>query len=145
MACVADVLRGKGDQVHTIAPDATVRDAIDAMCRHGIGALVVIDGDHLAGIFTERDFMTRVALSERDPRTTGVREVMTRALVTVEPRRELGECMRLMTRARIRHLPVVREGRLAGMISIGDVTKHASEMSEFEARQLRDYIHGSHS
>jgi len=143
MARVSEILAGKPGEVHALPADASVYDAIQSMVRHNIGSVVVMEEGELAGIFTERDVLRRVAIPERPARLTPLREVMTAHLVCVEPDTTIDDCMALMTRERIRHLPVVREGRIAGVISIGDVVKHASEEREAEVRSLTAYITGT--
>lgn len=142
MALVSDVLARKGDRVHTVPPDALVHEAIELMVRHNIGSLIVVDGTTLAGIFTERDFLRRVALPGLDPRATPVRQVMTDKLIGVAPERTVAECMAMMTQARIRHLPVVEQSGLIGMVSIGDLVKHVTSEQAVEIRCLTEYIMG---
>jgi CBS domain-containing protein len=145
MSRVADILGIKGVQVHAIDDDATVFDAIRKMVQYDIGALIVNDRDGIAGIFTERDHLRRVTLAGRDARTTAVREVMTTALICVEPHTSVGDCMAMMTRERIRHLPVVQDGDLVGLVSIGDLVKHMASEREVEIRYLTEYITGGPS
>ena len=114
------------------------------MVRHNVGALVVTEGEATAGIFTERDFLRRVVLQGRDPKVTRVREVMTERLVCTDPDRPVDDCMAVMTQERIRHLPVVVSGRLAGIVSIGDVVRHLSAERHVEIRYLTDYITGKY-
>ena len=140
---VSDVLTAKGGTVHGIAPDTTARAAIAAMVGHGVGSLLVTQGDRVVGIFTERDYLRRVLLEDRDGRVTKVRDVMTANIIVVEPTRPLEDCMAIMTQRRIRHLPVVENGRLVGVISIGDLVKHLSLEREVEIRYLTEYITGT--
>lgn len=142
MSRVADILASKGRHVHRIGPEASVHDALHRMVEHNLGSIVVSDGEEIVGIFTERDFLRRVALPGRDPRATCVCEVMTERLICVEPERSIEECMAVMTQSRIRHLPVLDNGRLAGLISIGDLVKHATDEQEVQIRYLTDYITG---
>ncbi len=144
MGRVADILARKGSHVHTIQMDATVFQAIEMMVQHNVGSLLAMNGESIAGIFTERDFLRRVALEQRNPHTTRVREVMTEKLVCLDPRHSVEECMAIMSSERIRHLPVLDSGRLAGMVSIGDLVKHASAEREVEVRYLTDYITGKY-
>ena len=124
MGHVADILEGKGREVLAIDGAATVYDAIVKMVDGNVGALLVNEGDRLAGIVTERDYLRRVTLQGRDERTTPVREIMTSELVYVGPDASIDECMAVMTERRIRHLPVLSEGReVLGIVSIGDVVK----------------------
>lgn len=144
MARVADLLARKGPQVHTITADATVYDAIEKMVQHNVGSLLIVDGEAIAGIFTERDYLRRIALQGRTSRTTRVREVMTSRLVCVEPHRSLEECLAIMTQERIRHLPVMDGSRVVGMLSIGDLVRHLSQEQEVQIRYLTDYITGKY-
>jgi CBS domain-containing protein len=144
MARVADLLARKGPQVHTIAADATVYQAIEKMVQHNVGSLLIVDGEAIAGIFTERDYLRRIALQGRTSRTTQVREVMTSRLVYVEPHRSLEDCMAIMTQERIRHLPVMDGSRAVGMLSIGDLVRHLSQEQEVQIRYLTDYITGKY-
>jgi CBS domain-containing protein len=144
MGRVADILASKGREVHTIASGATVFEALEAMVRANVGSLVVTDGDEIVGIFTERDYLRRVALPERSARQTRVAEVMTERLVCLDPCWTIEEGMAVMTHQRIRHLPVLDGGRLAGLVSIGDLVKHASDERTVEVRYLTDYITGKY-
>ena len=144
MGRVADILGYKGCEVHTIGREATAFEALEKMERGNVGALVVLQGGTPVGIFTERDFLRRVVLPGRDPRATRVREVMSERLVCTDPGRSIEECMGVMTQERIRHLPVVARGRLAGLVSIGDLVKHFSAECHVEVRHLTDYISGKY-
>jgi CBS domain-containing protein len=144
MSRVADVLSQKGREVHTVERETTTYEALEKMVRHNVGALVVTEGDGTVGIFTERDFLRRVVLQGRDPKATRVREVMSERLVCTDPDRSVEDCMAVMTHERIRHLPVVVSGRLAGIVSIGDVVRHLSAERHVEIRYLTDYITGKY-
>lgn len=142
MPSISGILAGKNGQVHTLSADASVFDAVQLMVEHNIGSLVVLDDGEIAGIFTERDYLRRVALSERPPRLTPLREVMTAHLVCVAPDASVQDCMAMMTQDRIRHLPVVHGKELVGVISIGDLVKYVSDEREVEVRYLTKYISG---
>lgn len=142
MSRVSDILARKGSAVHTVEPDSTVYDAIDKMVRHNVGSLVVAEGGTIHGIFTERDYLRRIVLEGRTSKSTRVADVMTKRLVCVDPSRDLEECMAIMTQERIRHLPVIENARLAGVISIGDLVKHLSRERAAQIRYLTDYITG---
>jgi len=142
MPCVSEILVRKPHDVQTISAEASVYDAIQRMVEANIGALVVVEAGELVGIFTERDHLRRVTLGERSIRLTAIREVMTRRVLAVGPEATIGECMAIMTRERIRHLPVLRGRELAGMISIGDLVKYVSDEREVELRYLTEYIRG---
>jgi len=139
---VKQILRIKGHHVWKISKDATVLDALRLMAEKQTGSVVVMDGNHLAGIFTERDFSRKVGLEEIKPSETKLSEVMTRELTTIGPDDSVNRCMELMTERRIRHLPVVEEDRLLGIVSIGDVVKDMIEELQFMVKQLENYITG---
>jgi CBS domain-containing protein len=118
---VSELLRQKGSSVHTIAPEATALEAASLMNQHRIGSLMVVAGGRPTGIVTERDMLTRVVAAKRDPATTPVQEIMTGRILTCTPQTSLDEVRKAMREHRIRHIPVIDQGKLAGMISIGDV------------------------
>ncbi|TVP89021.1 MAG: CBS domain-containing protein [Thioalkalivibrio sp.] len=135
-----DLLNDKGAHVYSIEPDATVLEALHLMAEHEVGALPVLDGDRLVGIVTERDYARKVMLFERSSRTTQVREIMMKRVACVEPTRSVEECMALMTDKRVRHLPVMRDGRMIGLVSIGDLVKAIIDEQKFIISQLELYI-----
>lgn len=138
-------LMGEGG-VLTIAPSATVYECIDRMVDRDVGSIVVMEGEDIAGIFTERDYMRNIALEGRSSDETEVREVMTSDVATVGPEKPLVECLHLMTELRCRHLPVVDdEEALVGIVSIGDCVKRIVKTAERETTRLRNYITGSYS
>ena len=137
---VARLLATKGDDVWTIEPDVTVLDALKLLAEKGIGALVVLEGEQLVGIMSERDYARKVILEKRESRTTLVRDIMTAEVHTVTQSTTTTACMELMTSEHIRHLPVVEEGRLVGLISIGDVVLSVIEEQRFMIEQLENYI-----
>jgi CBS domain-containing protein len=142
MAIVQMILSAKGRQVFTIGAADTVLAAANLMNERGVGGLVVTEGDRVAGIFTERDMLRRVVAALRDPAALPVREVMTAPVATCRPDTTLAECRAFMTEKRIRHLPVVDEKGLCGIVTIGDLL--AREVGEHEAtiEYLNHYIHG---
>jgi len=144
MTTVADILRAKNNSpVHSVAPTDTMLAALQRMSDQGIGALLVLDGGHIAGIVTERDYARKVVLQGRSSSTTQVQEVMTSQVHCVLPRQTTAECMALMTSRRIRHLPVIdSQERIVGIISIGDVVKSRIREVETEAEQIKAYIAG---
>lgn len=144
MGRICDILARKGRQVVTLPRHSTVFAALEKMVEENIGSVVVMDGGEIAGIFTERDYLRRVALGERDPHTTRLDEVMTEQLVCLEPHWTVDESMAVMTHQRIRHLPVLEKGRLAGMVSIGDLVKHVSDEQADQVTVLTQYIHGKY-
>ena len=140
MTSVADILRAKVGDVIRIDGDATVFDAVKVMVEANVGALLVSDGDETVGIFTERDYLRRIAVEGRRSRTTLVRDVMSAPVICVTPETSVDESMALMTDRRIRHAPVIDGGTLVGMISIGDLVKFQSAQQSFEIKYLKDYI-----
>jgi CBS domain-containing protein len=141
MATVSDVLKEKdGNQVIGVAPSATVYEAIEQMVENNCGSLLVMEGDDIAGIFSERDYLRKIALQGRTSQGTAVQEVMTSPVVVVEAGAEIDEALALMTDRRIRHLPVVDGGRVVGVVSIGDLVKFKTKEQEFRIGYLEDYI-----
>lgn len=145
MTTVADILRAKHNSpVYSVAPQDTMLTALQRMSDHGIGALLVLEGERIAGIVTERDYARKVVLQGRSSNSTEVQSVMTGQVHCVEPHQTTAECMALMTAKRIRHLPVVNaQHRVLGMISIGDLVKEIISEQEFTIQQLEHYISGS--
>lgn len=143
MTAVADILKTKADDtVHAIGPNDSVYDALQRMADKGIGALLVMQGDAIVGIVTERDYARKIALKGRTSALTKVRDVMTTSVRFVKPSQSSEECMALMTDNRLRHLPVVDNGRLLGLISIGDLVKDIISEQKFVIEQLEHYITG---
>ena len=141
MARLAEILDRKGDSVVSIPATRTVYEAMQRMVEAGVGSILVMDAGHIAGIFTERDYLRRVALPQLSPQTP-VGQVTTTELVIVSPRDSVLECMAVMTQRRIRHVPVLDGERLCGIVSIGDLVKHASAEQQVEIQYLREYISG---
>lgn len=137
---VATILRDKGADVWTIDPEATVYQALELMAQRNVGAVVVVEEDTLVGIISERDYARKVVLLDRVSKKTSVSEIMTADVVTVTSLAGVDHCMSLMTDRRIRHLPVVDEGRLVGLVSIGDVVRAMIAEREFMIEQLEQYI-----
>lgn len=142
MQTVADILDSKGRQVWAVRPADTVLDALRVMAEHDIGAVAVIEGGELVGIFTERDYARKVVLIGRASRDSAVREIMTHNLVCVTPGQFVNECMELMTEHRLRHLPVLHHDRVIGLVSIGDLVKATIEDHEFTISELQSYVTG---
>jgi CBS domain-containing protein len=143
MGLVSDILDAKGHDVLRIDGSATVLDAVKTMVERNVGALIVTEGGELAGIFTERDYLRRVAVEGRDERTTPVREIMSAPFVYVRPDATIDECMAIMTDRRFRHLPVLSDDReLVGIVSIGDVVKFQSEEQGVQIKFLTEFISG---
>jgi CBS domain-containing protein len=142
MTTAHDILRFKGQTVHSVRPDDTVLAALGVMAKHDIGAVLVVDGDEILGILTERDYARKVALVGRASKDSPVRAIMTANVVCVPPTRTVEECMGLMTERRVRHLPVVENGHVVGLVSIGDLVKAMIDEQEFTINQLKSYIAG---
>jgi len=143
MKNVRDILRTKADQkLYSVTPSTTVLDALKLMAAKEIGALVVMENEQLVGILSERDYARKVALMERSSRTTEVREIMTNKVMCVSPSESIEYCMTIMTERRLRHLPVLEEGKLVGLISIGDLVKNIISNQQDMIRHLEQYIRG---
>jgi CBS domain-containing protein len=142
MSTIRDILETKGSRVYATAPEATVHQAVDEMCRHRVGALLVLDEQTPVGIVSERDVMTRVVLRRLDPAVVRVAAVMTGRVVCIELDRSIGEAMAVMTERRCRHLPVVVDQKVVGVVSIGDLVRWASRDQDYEIRLLHEYLEG---
>ena len=136
------ILRLKGHTVHSDRPNDTVLAALGVMAEHDIGAVIVLEADTLAGILTERDYARKVALVGRASKDSPVSAIMTPDVVCVPPSSTVEDCMSLMTDHRVRHLPVVENGRVVGVVSIGDLVKATIDEQEFTINQLKSYIAG---
>ncbi len=148
MTAVTEILKAKGAcdvAVYAIAPTATVLEALQMMADKRVGALLVMEGESIAGILTERDYARKIALLGRTSVSTLVRDVMTQHVMYVESTQTSEECMALMTENRLRHLPVVDNGRLIGLVSIGDLVKDIISQQQFIIKQLEHYISGGHA
>jgi len=141
---VERILNGKGSRVHSIASDVTVYEALLKMADEDIGALVVIDGTELVGIFSERDYARKVVLKDRSSREMKVHEIMSSPVVTVTPETTVDECMHCMTANRCRHLPVVNGTAVIGVVSIGDLVHWIITAQDGVIHQLEDYICGKY-
>ena len=145
MRPISNILKSKPDQsVHTISPTATVFEALKLMAEKNVGALVVISNDKIIGILSERDYARKVALNDLSSIQTPVQAIMTAPVIYVTPSQTNEECMALMTNNRLRHLPVMLNGRLVSLISIGDLVKDIISELEFSNDQLVKYINGTH-
>jgi CBS domain-containing protein len=141
---VKDILNRKGNQVYSVNPHETVYDAIKKMSDLGIGALIVMEGDSISGMISERDYATKVILKGRSSSTTPVKEIMSRQVFCVNSHDNVHTCMQIMTNKKIRHLPVLDSGKLSGLISIGDVVKAVIDEQKVEIDSLKEYITGSY-
>ena len=135
-----EILEEKGGDVFEIDADASVFEAVQLMVEMNTGSLLVTEGGEITGIVTERDYLRRVTLKGRAERETAVREIMSSPLIVASPQTTVDECMALMTDRRIRHVPVVDEGKVVGLVSIGDLVKFKSKLQTFEIQYLTDYI-----
>lgn len=142
MRLVDQILQTKGHDVWFVGPQATVFDAVKLMSEKGVGALLVMEGEKLVGIITERDYARKVILEGKSSRQTPVKDVMTKRVLWVAPERTIEECMALMTEKRVRHLPVVDNTRVIGIVSIGDLIKVIIADQQIIIDQLQNYITG---
>ena len=140
---ITSILDTKGNQVYSIRPEASVYDAIAMMADKRIGSLLVMDGDRLEGIVSERDYARKVILQGHSSKDTPVTDIMTRDVVTVTPNHTIEDCMRIVTERRIRHLPVICGDRVTGMVSIGDLVRAIISDQAHTIDQLHTYICGA--
>ncbi|GAB4297766.1 MAG: CBS domain-containing protein [Ignavibacteriaceae bacterium] len=145
MKTVKEILNSKGREVYSVSPDTTVFEALKIMAEKGIGALLVMDGDKIVGIMSERDYARKIILLGRSSKDVKVSEIMSEDVIYIDINQHTEACMALLTGKRIRHLPVFDKGKLAGLISIGDVVKAVIDEKEFEIEQLVNYIKNSPS
>jgi CBS domain-containing protein len=146
MGKIGDILNHKGGTVHTVGADEMVLDAVQKMVSQNVGSLLVIRDGEIAGIVTERDYLREVIVRGRTSKETPVRDIMTgqKEVVCVSPTCSLEEGMAIMTDRRIRHLPVIDEGQLVGIVSIGDIVKQLSREQKAQIQYLTDYITGKY-
>jgi len=140
MKTVRELVEGKEQRLLSVAPDDTVYAALKKMAQHDIGALVVVSGDKLVGVFSERDYARRVILEGKSSRDTQVSEIMTRQVICVSPERTADQCMAVMTQKRVRHLPVIENKQVVAVISIGDVVREMISDQQHTIEQLEQYI-----
>jgi CBS domain-containing protein len=140
MKTVAQLLRTKGNQVLSVTPATPVFEALQVMADRNVGALLVVERETLVGIFTERDYARKVILMGKSSKEISVQEIMSTHVLYVRPQQTIEDCMALMTDKRVRHLPVMEDQKLVGMISIGDVVKAIIAEQEFIIEQLQNYI-----
>jgi CBS domain-containing protein len=143
MAIASQVLKHKGRVIHSVAPEAPVLEAIRLMAEHSVGALLVMQGEQLLGVVSERDYARKVILKGRSSNDTAVREIMSSPVLTVRADQSVHECMRVMSEKRIRHLPVVEGegGSVVGVLSIGDLVRSVLEEQQKTIADLEQYIH----
>ena len=142
LTTVRQLINRKGNQIWSTQPEAMIIEALEIMADKGVGSLLVFDDEKLAGIFSERDYARKVILKGKSSHDTCVREIMTENVVCVRPDQTMADCMALMTDKRIRHLPVLENDQVSGVISIGDVVKEIISEQEFVIGQLENYITG---
>lgn len=142
MQLVSQILQSKGNQVWSVTPDTTVFDALRLMADKDVGALLVVADDDVQGIFSERDYARKVILQGKASKSTPVSTIMTSDVVCVRPDQSVAKCMALMTHKHVRHLPVLDNGKLVGIISIGDVVKAIISEQQVLIDHLQDYIYG---
>ena len=143
MKRVTQILRSKSDPtIHAIGPSASMFDALKLMAEQNIGALLIMEGETIVGLLSERDYARKIVLMGRSSKETPVRDVMTCPVLYVGPQQSTEECMALMTEKRLRHLPVLDDGKLIGLISIGDLVKDIISEQNFVIEQLQSYISG---
>jgi CBS domain-containing protein len=141
---VALILNRKGSQLYSISPDATVYEALEKLAEKDIGALIVMDGSDLVGVFSERDYVRKVILKGRSSKEMWVHEIMSSSVVTADLTSTVDECMRFMTNERCRHLPIMDGGRVVGVVSIGDLVNWIITTQDLTIHQLEDYICGKY-
>ena len=142
MSTVSKILERKNDGVLSVSPDTIVFDTIQKMAERSAGTALVMEGEKLVGIVSERDFIRKVYLQNQCGKGVKVKDIMSTELSTVAPDETLENCMAAMTARRIRHLPVLEDGKVVGVISIGDIVKYMAEEKEFEIKNLQNYISG---
>jgi CBS domain-containing protein len=143
MTTVRNILEAKGTAVWTVEPETLVFDALTLMAEKNIGALLVIKDNALVGIFSERDYARKIVLKGSTSHTAAVKEIMTQSVILVGPDQSIDECMEIMTSKHVRHLPVLENNKLIGMVSIGDVVKAMVSEREHTIEQLKNYITGT--
>jgi CBS domain-containing protein len=142
---ISAILERKGPAVHAVSANYTIDRAVDEMNRHRIGSIVVMEGNRLAGIFTERDVLRRVVGASLDPKVMRVADVMTKDLITVTPETTIEEVMEIFADKRVRHLPVMVNDNMVGLVSIGDISRWIADSHRTEAEHLKNYISGGYS
>ncbi|MFT3895439.1 MAG: CBS domain-containing protein [Anaerolineales bacterium] len=142
MSTVRDMIRHKGRELYSLAPDASVFEALELMARENVGAVLVMEGDTVAGILSERDCVRKVDLEGKTAKNTKVSEIMTSKVIYIEVTQPLEECMALMIDKNIRHLPVFENGKMLGLVSVRDVLKEVVDVQKFMISQLEHYITG---
>jgi CBS domain-containing protein len=140
MKTISQFLEQSNRSIYAVTPTSTVREALEEMAKHNIGALLVLDGSNLAGIFSERDYARKVALKGKSSSDALINEVMTHKVITINTKQTIDQCMQIMTDNHIRHLPIVNDQRVMGLISIGDVVREMISYQKSIIEQLQSYI-----
>jgi len=141
---INEILQNKGSQVYTTSPEETVFNALKLMGEKNIGALLVVEGGKLAGVMSERDYSRKIALLGKNSRVTPVRDILSTPVISVTPKHTVQECLQLMTKHRIRHLPVLEEKNVVGIVSIGDLVNWVIHVQREAINQLQNYITGTY-
>ncbi len=144
MVLIKDLLKQRGNHVYTISSDATVFEALGELAEKDIGALVVMDGDKLVGMFSERDYARKIVLKGLSSKISKVGELMTPKVFTISPEKSLDDCMKLMSTKKIRHVPVLERGKLVGLVSIGDIVNRIIYQQTIAIKDLENYIIGGY-
>tara|TARA_B100000953_G_C17752621_1_gene336183 strand:+ start:52 stop:486 length:435 start_codon:yes stop_codon:yes gene_type:complete len=144
MTTIAQLLNTKGDQIWSVEPKATIFEALEIMSEKGIGALLVMEDGKLKGIFSERDYARKVILKGKSSKETPVGELMTKKVFYIDPQKTTNDCMAMMTAKRIRHVPVIEDNQVMGIVTIGDVVNQIISEQEVTINHLENYITGSH-
>ena len=144
MTTIAQLLNAKGKQIWSVEPKATIFEALEIMSEKGIGALLVMEDGNLKGIFSERDYARKVILKGKSSKETPVGELMTKKVFYIDPQKTTNDCMAMMTAKRIRHVPVIEDNQVMGIVTIGDVVNQIISEQEVTINHLENYITGSH-
>jgi len=144
MTTIAQLLNTKGDQIWSVEPKATIFEALEIMSEKEIGALLVMEDGKLTGIFSERDYARKVILKGKSSKETPVGELMTKKVFYIDPQKNINDCMAMMTAKRIRHVPVIEDNQVVGIVTIGDVVNQIISEQEVTINHLENYITGSH-
>ena len=144
MTTIAQLLNAKGKQIWAVEPKATIFEALEIMSEKGIGALLVMEDGKLKGIFSERDYARKVILKGKSSKETPVGELMTKKVFYIDPQKTTNDCMAMMTAKRIRHVPVIEDNQVMGIVTIGDVVNQIISEQEVTINHLENYITGSH-
>jgi CBS domain-containing protein len=140
MVTIRDILNEKGQNIYAVNPQTTVYESLEKMSEHDVGSMLVMEGDKLLGIFTERDYMKKIILQNKASKTTMIKEIMTTNPVCITPSDSVDNAMSIMTKQRCRHLPIIEESKIIGVVSIGDLVKKKISAMDATIKYLSDYI-----